>query len=378
MPSMASFDDLEVHRPGLARGYLQLLKAQPGRPIALFAPRRVGKTFFLGHDLAPEAKRAKLVPVYADLWLHRGAPLESINHALEEAIDDATVPSSAVGRLAKTPVKKLGGVEFGEAPARRKLPDQPELRLDALVVRLAQQTGRVVLLMLDEIQALAEVPNGQAAIATLRAVLQKRRQEVLSVFTGSSQEALATMMIASGGPMYQFAQLLDFPVLGDEYLQLLADHYASVHRKKQLSLVDLRRVFERIGFKPALMKDLVKAMSADGITDVDAALVRFVRDDRQVSGWRAVMASLNPLERELLAIIARGEPPMGKDSLAALKHLPNANPTLAKVRVALERLRRSGILAKHGVRYVLEDQLFAAFILTGGNPDDRQRRDFKP
>ncbi|MFM9881396.1 MAG: hypothetical protein ACKVQT_00090 [Burkholderiales bacterium] len=368
---MASFDDIEVHRPELARGYLQLLKAQPGRPIALFAPRRVGKTFFLAHDLAPEAKRAKLVPVYADLWLHRGAPLESINHALEEAIDDVTVPSSVVGRIAKTPVKKLAGVEFGEAPARRKLPEQPELRLDALVIRLAQQTGRVVLLMLDEIQALAEVPNGQAAIATLRAVLQKRRQEVVSVFTGSSQEALATMMIASGGPMYQFAQLLDFPVLGDDYLQRLADHYASVHRKKQLSLADLRRVFEKMGFKPALMKDLVKAMSADGITDVDAGLMRFVRDDRHVSGWRAVLASLNPLERELLTIIARGEPPMGKDSLAALKHLPNVIPTLAKIRVALERLRRSGILAKHGMRYVLEDQLFAAFILTGRNPDDR-------
>ncbi|MFN0299283.1 MAG: hypothetical protein ACKVQU_02900 [Burkholderiales bacterium] len=42
---MASFDDIEIRRPELARGYLLLLKAQPGRPIALFAPRRVGKTF---------------------------------------------------------------------------------------------------------------------------------------------------------------------------------------------------------------------------------------------------------------------------------------------------------------------------------------------
>jgi uncharacterized protein len=43
---MKTFDDLEVRRPELARSYLELLKAQPGCPIALFAPRRVGKTFW--------------------------------------------------------------------------------------------------------------------------------------------------------------------------------------------------------------------------------------------------------------------------------------------------------------------------------------------
>ena len=63
--TMISFDDIEVRRPDLARGYLALLAAQPGRPIALFAPRRVGKTFFLDSDLAPEARDAGLVPAYA-------------------------------------------------------------------------------------------------------------------------------------------------------------------------------------------------------------------------------------------------------------------------------------------------------------------------
>src|SRR5258707_15189484 len=78
------FDDLEIHRPELARGYLQLLKAQPHRPIALFAPRRVGKTFFLENDLSPAAHAEGFITVYADLWLHKTAPLDAINHALEE------------------------------------------------------------------------------------------------------------------------------------------------------------------------------------------------------------------------------------------------------------------------------------------------------
>jgi uncharacterized protein len=123
MLNMNTFDDVEVKRPTLAKSYINLLTAQPGRPIALFAPRRVGKTFFLDNDLTPMAKKAGLLPVYADVWLQRTAPLDAINHALEEALDDVTIPRSKVGKLAKTPVKKLGvagaSLELGEEPTRR-------------------------------------------------------------------------------------------------------------------------------------------------------------------------------------------------------------------------------------------------------------------
>jgi hypothetical protein len=79
-----TFDEIEIYRPELARSYLQFVDAQPARPPALFAPRRVGKTFFLDHDLAPLARKAGFTVEYADLWLHRTAPLEAINQALEE------------------------------------------------------------------------------------------------------------------------------------------------------------------------------------------------------------------------------------------------------------------------------------------------------
>ena len=39
--NMKTFDDIEVRRPELAKGYLALIKAQPSRPLAMFAPRRV-------------------------------------------------------------------------------------------------------------------------------------------------------------------------------------------------------------------------------------------------------------------------------------------------------------------------------------------------
>jgi hypothetical protein len=365
---MKTFDDIAIRRPALADSYIALLKAQPGRPIALFAPRRVGKTYFLDGDLAPAAEKAGLLPVYADLWLKRASPLDAINHALEEALDDVKVPKSSASKLAKTAVKKIGAlgasIELGDEPARRALPDKPELRMDALITRLASESGKQILLMLDEIQVLGQSTSGEAAVAAVRAVLQKHKKKVFAVFTGSSQEELGEMMMAAGGPMYQFAQLLTFPFLDTDYLQQLAKHYNHVHPNKSLDIAALQGLFEHIGYKPALMKDLVKEMSAEGITNVDQALARFMADDRNVPAWQGVLANLQPLEQALLVVLAHGLAPMGKDSLQALARITGKAVTLAKVRVALDRMRKAGILSKPpSVGYMIEDRLFKDFVV---------------
>lgn len=368
--AMKTFDEIEVRRPGLAQGYLALLGAQPGRPLALFAPRRVGKTFFLDHDLAPEAKQAGMLPVYADLWLHKSAPLEAVNHALEEALDDLLVPTSTIGKVARTQVKKIGvlgaSVDLGDAPHRRTLPESSALRLDALVTRLARQHKGQVLLMLDEVQTLGEAPDGVSMIATLRAVLHKRREDVCAVFTGSSQEGLARLMNTAGAPMYQFAQIIDFPFLGDEFLRLLAEHFSKVHPGKKLGLGELRDGFRQIGFKPALMRDVVKAMSAEGVTDVKRGLENYMTSDHQVAIWLALLNSVDAFDQGVLLALANGQPPLSQATLKILAAIPGSKPTISKVRSSIEKLKRSGLLSKNAVGTTVDDPLFAEFLLKRG------------
>ena len=370
---MKTFDDLEVRRPGLAQAYLALLGAQPGRPLALFAPRRVGKTFFLDHDLAPQAQKTGMLPVYADLWLHKTAPLEAVNHALEEALDDARVPASAIGKLARTPVKKIGvlgaSIELGEEPQRRSLPEPAALRLDALVTRLAGQHQGQVLLMLDEVQTLGEAPDGVSLIASLRAVLHKRRAEVCAVFTGSSQEGLSRLMNTAGAPMYQFAQIIDFPFLGDEFLQMLAEHFGTVHPGKTLQMDGLRSGFEKIGYKPALMRDVVRAMSAEGLTDVQRGIGNYMASDHQVAIWRALLNSVDAFDQGVLAVLARGQAPLSQSTLQVLAAIPGSKPTISKVRSSIEKLKRSGLLSKNACGTTIDDPLFAEFLRQPGARD---------
>lgn len=364
--TMKTFDEIEVRRPKLAQSYLALLWAQPGRPLALFAPRRIGKTFFLDHDLAPESKKAGMLPVYADLWLYKTAPLEAVNHALEEALDDLLVPTSKVGKVAMTEVKKVSvlgtGLDLGDEPRRRALPESPALRLDTLVSRLAEQHKGQVLLMLDEVQTLADVSDGVSLIATLRAVLHKRRDEVCAVFTGSSQEGLARLINTAGAPMYQFAQIINFPFLGDEFLRLLAAHFMKVHPGKQPGLEELRDGFEKIGFKPALMRDVVKAMSAEGITDVSRGIENYIASDHQVAIWLALLNSVDAFDQGVLVAVARGQPPLSQSTLKGLAAIPGAKPTISKVRSSIEKLKRSGILSKNAIGITIDDPLFAEFL----------------
>ena len=372
MAGMApDFDSLSIHRPELADSYLSLLASQPGRPLALFAPRRIGKTFFLDQDLAPAALARGWLPVYADLWLQRGAPLAAINHALEEALDDASVPASKAGKVAGTAVTKLSAlgvsVDLGAAPARRKLPEPPELRLDSLVQRLHAASGRPILLMLDEAQALADgqsAATAQALAGSLRAVLHKRRAQVFAVLTGSSPDALAQLLASAGAPMYHFAQVLNFPPLGDEFLKALAEHYGRVHKGRRPLLDDLRRLFERLGHKPALLRDVVKAMSAEGQVDVDQGFAKYLSDERHVAGWRALIDTLGPLERGLARAVAAGLPPLGQETRHELGQLAGLDspPTVGKVRAALERLRKLGVVTRSGAPQV-EDPFLQAWLL---------------
>ncbi len=141
-PVLFSKSNVQSRRPALREN------GNLFRSRSLFAARRIGKTYFLKNDLTPCATSEGFLTIYADLWLNRGSPLEAINHALEETLDDLTVPVGIVGKIAKTPIKGIAGIQFGDELKRRRLPDQPELRFDALVMRISISSGKRILIFL--------------------------------------------------------------------------------------------------------------------------------------------------------------------------------------------------------------------------------------
>jgi dimethylamine monooxygenase subunit A len=52
------------------------------------------------------------------------------------------------------------------------------------------------------------------------------------------------------------------------------------------------------------------------------------------------------------------------NALTALRNIGSLKPTIARVRKALDNLKRAGILAKPGGSYIVEDRLFAEYLAT--------------
>lgn len=102
-------------------------------------------------------------------------------------------------------------------------------------------------------------------------------------------------------------------------------------------------------------------MSAEGSTDVDLALPHFRHDDRQLAGWRALLFSVQRFERAVL-LIAQGQLPLGRATLARLAEVQGLKAMVAKLRVALDKLGKAGILSKPlAGNDAIENRLFTEY-----------------
>ncbi len=77
---------------------------------------------------------------------------------------------------------------------------------------------------------------------------------------------------------------------------------------------------------------------------------------------------MSSFDRHLQVLIDQKKPPIGKNTLKELARTEGKVPTVAKVRAALERLKRVGILSGTGGDYLIEDPLFVDYLFANG-PD---------
>ena len=357
-------------RPTLARKYLDLLLGGHGDPLALFAPRRVGKTSFLLHELAGEAAGNGFAPVYIDVWQNRSDALSAINYALQEALDDLSVPSSTTGRRLKTAVKKVGiagaSLELGEEPARRR-PAEPALLIDWLLKSLVREARKPVFLMFDEVQELAQVRGGEFVVAALRSAITKSRNSIRVIFTGSSQEQLLELFSRSRAALYEGASLVRFPLLDRQFIEFVASRVKQRYRTT-VSVKELEAAFEKLHFQPRALLDLTFVYCASDHKSLASILNEQWEALLEGSDFDRLWKALKPLQQKICRRIALGqeyssqaarlEYAGGKDRMA-----PEMSP--GTVSSTIKQLQKAHLIARASSgrgTYLLEDPLFAEWI----------------
>jgi uncharacterized protein len=366
MPTPAH-DAWHFPRPVLAKSYLDLFSAGPGGPLTLFSPRRTGKTHFLIYDLVPAAEKRKYFAVYVDLWQDRVESTQALLFALDQAIEELTLPKTKLRSRLATTVKKISAlgasVDFGEEPSRKR-PDSPYLQIDFLMQQIVRLAKRPVLLLLDEVQQLADARDGVAIVSALRSSITKVHGRVFVLFTGSSEQRLREMFARAKAPLYEFSSHIVFPLLGDDFVHHIAQKHA-IATKRTLNQSALREAFRAFDRRPKPFVDMVVDLMKQGETDVERAMARHLAARDHAEDFSGLWRSLRPLEQQILRRIALGENLTSAQALKEYgKAAGRARVSTGSVDYALKKLQEQHLVVSLGERgaHRLESERLSTWI----------------
>jgi len=369
-------------RPSLAVGFCEalsgegLLDARSG--LFLAAQRRVGKSTFLREDLIPTAEARGWATVYVDLWSDRASdPAELIADAIKQKIAEFHgLVSKAAKAIGLSKITIAGSLSLDLT-----VPGLPAgVTLHQALELLHGIAKRPVMLVVDEAQHALTTPSGLQAMYALKAARDAMNRsgdapDLMLVFTGSSRDKLAHLVMSAKMPFYG-SRVTPFPLLGREFTD---EYTTSVNRAlaadNQLDPVAVFEAFEMVGNRPELLRSLVAdialAQESPNLSmrlRADAYLVQ----DRVWQEVKSDFESLTPLQQAVVRVMASKEgqfSPFGEASMSAYKALlPDTVPlSTATVQNAIDALRERDIIWKESRgAYEIEDQAWVAWLRLSG------------
>ena len=347
----------------------------------LAAPRRTGKSTFLRNDLIPECKARGWLPVYVDLWMNREIdPAELISGAIGKALGEF---ESAVSKAAKKAgIEKISLLRtLSWDFTKPQLPAGTTLT-HALDV-LHQVSGQMIVLIVDEAQHALNSEGGVNAMFALKAARDHLNGSSTTdglrlVFTGSSRDKLANLVLKSKQPFFG-AHITPFPLLSRDFVEFVTDLWNQrLAATNQFNLEDMEYAFQLVGRRPEMLNKLLTEVSV-GLGEASnlGELLRTGALNHQAGIWsdyESAYNDLSPLQQAVLEVM--GERTLSKQAFSpfAEKTFQDVNRKLEQAQVepnastpnvqkALEVLREKELVWKaNRGEYALEDSTMAEWL----------------
>lgn len=312
-----------------------------GTNLALFAPRRHGKTTWVLLELQPAAEAWKVDFAYINLWSDRSDPVGVLAKGLEIAsglrLDDGSTRVIDGGSSADV----FGFTAPNGYPA---VSSKIAVRLKAAMGALAERERRT-LLVIDEFQAITEADQARVAISAFRTALEHHGDRIVALFTGSHRSSLTRMFRFQSEPLLDQATLIELPELGEDFARNRAD---ALRERTKIDLDEevVLAAFVTLGRSPLLLNEAFMELAVRADLDLDAAAAEII-ETRGAADYGVQIAALPDLERALLTRIATAKKPD-----TDLWELPCREGTPEKRRMpmaqaAIKRLKRSGLIEEY-------------------------------
>lgn len=359
-------DPWHYPRGELAVHILDVLNSGVVSRIAIFAPRRKGKTWFVLRDLSPAAIKRSYIPVFASLWLNADKPQVAIIEALELAVttlDKPRIPwTDYLGKLASASVNIAGfgggvGLKRAEAPSAEDLATIAKLLNQ--VVQLAAKKKRHVLLLIDEAQHLATNPAFESLAKALRTAIEgieaTDASALRTLFTGSSRTDLAALLQQKNAAFYDSFDRQELPDLSREYTDFVHGQLRRLGNVR-VGKDALWSAFEELQCSPYHMQAIVRELMlkrAKTLADAKEIVLDGIRHNPELTArWH----SLNPLEQALFVRVAQKAPLYTQQALDAVKKSIGEPVKASQVQNATRQLAKKGVIAAvDRAEYQIED-----------------------
>lgn len=351
-------------RDELAKQFLGMFDSGLSSAFILFAPRRMGKTEFLRKDIQPFAEKIGYNVFYFS-FLSTLTQAEGVfTAALLRFMED----SNLLNKPLFSRVNKIGASAMGvKAEVNLKQRQVKDYDLLDLIGLLAKQ--KKVLLLLDEIQTLANHAHNETFIANLRTGLDLHKDQVKVIFTGSSREGLRRMFSQASAPFFHFGQNLPFPELGKDFTDHLCEAFGMA-TQRTLDKEILWKAFIEMDKVPQLARSLVENLALNPQADIMETKKRLMTEIFNDRAFVELWEGSNKLEQLLLREIAEETNTLlfsEKIRQNFAKKLGIDNLAVPSVQSALRVLQKKGLVGKLPDRgeYFIDDPNFKTWLVNG-------------
>jgi len=369
-------DQWHFPRTDLSNHYFKSFELGVATRIVLYAPRKMGKTEFLIYDLMPVATEYNYLPIYINLWKNKEAPHEVIIESLTVTLDSITnkgiklVKKTLKGIINKLKISTEFGAEFSTSlePVVSsfeaiKAPSNQLTYISKLIRELIKQTENTpILLIIDEVQHLSISKKFDPLTYNLRTIIDENRHRLFAVLTGSSRTGLRKLFSDSKSPLYRFADMDNFPVMGSEFVE----HIGGVFKKVTGKVLDIKkanRIFKKFDYNPDYFRTLVRIMALHEEIDINLAyknVIDLIGNDNE---YKALFEKLNDIDLELIKRILGNHAIYSQDYMEKMASKLGETITRGKIQSRIKRLEKMNVITKnlHG-DYLVETPGFIEWI----------------
>lgn len=353
-------------RDELAKRYMNAFATGITGALALFAPRKMGKTEFVLMDLAPEAEERGYQVAYCSFWNLQDNPAKALRMSLDTMRKKGNWKEKWASYVGSTTSEISANVAGATFKLRSEMPPANEDDLIEIIhtFEAMAQKRKKVLILCDEVQHLADQKHS-ALVATLRTQFDQHRNLIHVVFTGSSRDGLQRMFRDRRTPMFHAAQQVDFPNLGIEFVSYMLNAFEQACQHT-LSLGRATRIFTAMNNNPSQFHHLLRHMVISGLWDIEEGFTHFSTLVDLNADYRATWNQCKPIDREVLRQIALNDQvALYSDEVKCrVGHEIGVETVSTKaVQHAIERLRSNQLIYNAGRgHWVFEDNALSEWI----------------